>query len=62
MLEVAFIYGDDDCILLDHLSHQPADPETFLIVRAVSILGLGLFIPLVLEKELLLHNRSYDPC
>ena len=57
-LEVAFINANDDHLLLEELSHNPADPHALLIVLRISVLGTGLLQSLVVEFELLPHQLS----
>ena len=56
MSEVALIYADDDCILLEELRHQATDPDPLLIVGPFSVLGVCLVELLVSEMELVLHH------
>ena len=62
MPEVAFIDTDDDRILSEELSYQPADPDPLRVVFAVSVPDVRLIMSHELKIELILHDlpQSHD--
>ena len=59
MPEVAFIDTDDDRILSEELSNQPADPDPLRVVLAVSVLDVRLvmFLNLRLNCSFMIFLR-----
>ena len=60
MSEATLIDRYDDCTIVDELCKKTTDPYALLIQDWVSVLGLVLLSPLVLEMKSVLENSTQN--